>query len=105
MDGRDIGERSDAVLRTAMPGHDERWFSVRGDERSVVSDFNTNHPFCPALISLNFSSACSNLTLNSHIASRISRKFADVLARSAWPKVKTLLLRRYPMIRGSEISV
>jgi hypothetical protein len=21
-DGRDIGERSDAVLRTAMPGHD-----------------------------------------------------------------------------------
>ena len=22
MDGRDIGERSDAVLRTAMPGHD-----------------------------------------------------------------------------------
>ena len=24
VDGRDIGERSDAVLRTAMPGHDER---------------------------------------------------------------------------------
>jgi len=23
MDGRDMGERSDAVLRTAMPGHDE----------------------------------------------------------------------------------
>jgi hypothetical protein len=23
VDGRDIGERSDAVLRTAMPGHDE----------------------------------------------------------------------------------
>jgi hypothetical protein len=22
VDGRDIGERSDAVLRTAMPGHD-----------------------------------------------------------------------------------
>jgi len=24
VDGRDIGERSDAVLRTAMPGHDDR---------------------------------------------------------------------------------
>jgi hypothetical protein len=24
VDGRDIGERSDAVLRTAMPGHDNR---------------------------------------------------------------------------------
>jgi hypothetical protein len=23
VDGRDIGERSDAVLRTAMPGHDD----------------------------------------------------------------------------------
>jgi hypothetical protein len=23
VDGRDIGERRDAVLRTAMPGHDE----------------------------------------------------------------------------------
>jgi hypothetical protein len=23
VDGRDVGERSDAVLRTAMPGHDE----------------------------------------------------------------------------------
>jgi len=23
VDGRDIGERSDAVLRTALPGHDE----------------------------------------------------------------------------------
>jgi len=22
VDGRDVGERSDAVLRTAMPGHD-----------------------------------------------------------------------------------
>src|SRR5882762_5760179 len=27
-DGRDIGERSDAVLRTAMPGHDDRWVSL-----------------------------------------------------------------------------
>src|SRR5262249_13633675 len=26
VDGRDIGERSDAVLRTAMPGHDESFF-------------------------------------------------------------------------------
>jgi hypothetical protein len=23
VDGRDIGERSDAVLRTALPGHDD----------------------------------------------------------------------------------
>jgi hypothetical protein len=29
VDGRDIGERSDAVLRTALPGHDEHaWFHV-----------------------------------------------------------------------------
>jgi len=32
VDGRDIGERSDAVLRTAMPGHDdarEAWARAR----------------------------------------------------------------------------
>ena len=29
VDGRDIGERSDAVLRTAMPGHDGRGDSSR----------------------------------------------------------------------------
>jgi len=28
VDGRDIGERSDAVLRTAMPGHDEMLLDV-----------------------------------------------------------------------------
>ena len=58
----------------------------------------------PSLDSLNLVSAWSNLTLNNHIASRISRKFADVLALSACPKVKTLLFRKYPMILGSEIS-
>src|SRR6476659_6015520 len=60
-------------------------------------------PFCPALISSNLESARSNLGLKSHIASRISRKVADVLALSACPKAKMLLFRRYPMIRGSEI--
>jgi hypothetical protein len=28
VDGRVIGEQSDAVLRTAMPGHDEYGFSL-----------------------------------------------------------------------------
>ena len=39
VDGRDIGERSDAVLRTAMPGHDERWLSAGGEiaSRSLSS--------------------------------------------------------------------
>src|SRR5665647_3479224 len=60
-------------------------------------------PFCRALISSNLASACSNLALKSHIASRISRKVADVLALSAFPKAKMLLFRRYPMILGSEI--
>ena len=48
--------------------------------------------------------ARSNLSLKSHIASRIWRIVADVFALSALPKAKMLLLRRYPMIRGSEIS-
>ena len=56
-----------------------------------------------ALISSNLESARSNLSLKSHIASRISRKVADVLALSACPKVKMLLFRRYAMILGSEI--
>jgi hypothetical protein len=34
VDGRDTGARSDAVLRTAMPGHDER---ERGDIESYFS--------------------------------------------------------------------
>jgi hypothetical protein len=33
VDGRDIGERSDAVLRTAKPGHDV--------ERLVQTNWNT----------------------------------------------------------------
>src|SRR6516165_5756275 len=60
-------------------------------------------PFRCALISLNLDSARSNLSLKSHIASRISPKVADVFARSARPKVKMLLLRKNPMIVGSEI--
>src|SRR5262245_55608514 len=59
--------------------------------------------YCRALIRLNSASARSNLSLKSHIASRISRKVADVLARSARPYAKMLLFRRYPMILGSEI--
>ena len=62
-----------------------------------------SHPFLCALISLNLDSARSNLSLKSHIAARISPKVADVFARSACPKVKTLLLRKNPMIVGSEI--
>src|SRR5215472_3236893 len=54
------------------------------------------------LTSANFACARSNLSLNSHIASMISRKVADVLARSAWPNANTLLLRRYFMMVGSE---
>src|SRR5215467_4840676 len=59
--------------------------------------------YCRALIRLNSAIARSNLWLKSHIASRISRKVADVLARSARPYAKMLLFRRYPMILGSEI--
>ena len=58
---------------------------------------------CLALIWLNSARARSNLRLKSHIASRISRKVADLLALSACPNAKMLLFRRYPMIRGSEI--
>src|SRR5258705_7096442 len=39
VDGRDIGERSDAVLRTAMPGHDR---SDRQKESSM-SDIRVDH--------------------------------------------------------------
>jgi len=46
------------------------------------------------LTSSNFKRACSNLALKSHIASRISRKVADVLALSACPNAKMLLFRK-----------
>src|ERR1700742_228035 len=58
-----------------------------------------------ALISANFACARANFSLNSHIASMISRKVADVRARSACPKANTLLLRRYFMTVGSETLV
>src|SRR5208282_3119956 len=61
------------------------------------------YPYRRTMISFNLDSARSNLSLKSHIASRISRKVADVLALSACPKVKTLLLRKYPIMVGSEI--
>jgi 2-aminoadipate transaminase len=47
-----------------------------------------------ARISSDFASARSNLSLNSHIASRISRNVAEAFALSVWPKVKILLLRK-----------
>jgi len=53
--------------------------------------------------SSNFVRACSNLMLKSHIALRISRRLADVRALSARPRAKMPLLRRYFMIRGSEM--
>jgi len=62
-----------------------------------------NQPFYRAFISSNFESARSNLLLKSHIASKISRTVADVLALSACPKAKMLLFRRYTMTVGSEI--
>jgi hypothetical protein len=32
VDGRDIGEQSDAVLRTAMPGHDDVMRNVASEK-------------------------------------------------------------------------
>src|SRR5262249_23613430 len=61
------------------------------------------HPFCCALISPNLASARPNISLKRHIESRISRMVADVFALLALPKANMLLLRKYPMIRGSEI--
>ena len=69
----------------------------------AVVQISRSGRFYRALISSNFESARSNLSLKSHIASRISRKVADVFALSARPKVKMLLFRRYPMILGSAI--
>src|SRR6266496_1028586 len=53
-----------------------------------------SHVFRCAWISLNLDSALSNLSLNSHIALRISRNVADIFALSVWPKVKILLFRK-----------
>ena len=55
MDGQDIGERSDAVLRTAMPGHDELKVSESG--RGECSRLGTNEI---ASDSHNFRSATSS---------------------------------------------
>ena len=76
------------ILRAAM-----------GDARSALIGLSIGpacrpQPFACFLISSNLASARSNFSLNSHIASRISRKVADVLALSACPKVNMLLLRR-----------
>src|SRR5712671_549808 len=95
-----------AILQTFLDGGRRRRGRVQEPVRSgmpVRLAVAGSHPFCRALISLNLASARSNLSLKSHIASRISRKIADVLALSACPKAKMLLFRRYPMIRGSEI--
>jgi len=56
-----------------------------------------------ALMSMNLANARSNTPLKSHIAFSVSRSVADVLARSAFPKVKMLLLRKYRIILGSDI--
>jgi TonB family protein len=94
-------------------------FQAKGKARPPPAPAAIPDSFCPrrysvappgvqsfrsALISSNLASACSNLSLKSHIASMISRKVADVLALSACPNVKMLLLRKYPMIVGSEIT-
>ena len=90
-----MGYPRSALMRDAGPTSDP------GETRSVGTC--RPQPFDRALISSNAASARSNLALKSHIASRISRKVADVRALSASPKAKMLLFRRYPMIVGSEI--
>jgi hypothetical protein len=62
--------------------------------RQTLQKFVQGVPFGCALISSNLDDARSNLSLKSHIASRISRKLADVFARSTCPNVKMLLLRK-----------
>jgi hypothetical protein len=92
----------------ATEGRTEHYLSQLHRPENFGALSNTELPigsqsFRRALIALNSASARSNLSLNSHMESRISRKLADVLARSVLPKVKMLLLRRYPITVGSEI--
>ena len=61
---------------------------------AATIDLVRSQPFFCALISLNLDSARSNFSLNSHIASRISRYVADVFALSDCPKLNMELLRR-----------
>src|SRR5437764_2361500 len=51
MDGRDIGERSDAVLRTAMPGHDNNP-GRRMKPRFVPTARQTNWLLCVGFLSV-----------------------------------------------------
>jgi len=44
VDGRNIGERSDAVLRTAMSGHDERWVLAERTREVFGVAFWQNEP-------------------------------------------------------------
>src|ERR1700733_8692578 len=71
VDGRVIGERSDAVLRTAMPGHDGQcyaatdrpltwWFSIRRATRPerFASSTNSLRNAAPAVFGFAVPMAC-----------------------------------------------
>ena len=75
----------------------------RNEQPHDVQRQHHAHPFRCALTSSYLVSARTHTSLKSHIESKISRMVADVFARSALPKANMLLLRKYPMIRGSEI--
>jgi hypothetical protein len=97
-----IGRSINAAI--AAPMVRRRGQTLKPDPANCIpDDSNPFNPLHRALISENLESARSNLTLKSHIASRISRKVADVLFLSVRPKEKMLLFLRYPMIVGSEI--
>src|SRR5579863_3755957 len=95
--------RNGSTLRYGDPPTDACAPTARLSDGSNLAKRRGRGHYRDALILLNSASALSNLSLNSHMASRISRKVADVLARSTCPNVKTLLLRKYPITVGSEI--
>src|ERR1700683_1625307 len=92
-----------STLRCAGPRTDAFAGPRSRSDRSHRPWPRSNAHYLDILVSLNFDNAVANLWCNSHMDSRIWGKVADVLARSARPNVKMLLLRRYRMTVGSEM--
>ena len=85
-DGRDIGERSDAVLRTAMPGHDKSIGGDREKKTSAASAMTTSRSMAGA--GRRSITSCASIMISPAPRSSGSNATIEVRAIS-WPPPRT----------------
>ncbi len=109
VDGRDIGERSGAVLRTAMPGHDGRGSPERLSQ-STATRYISAMTATKRTIDVDAATAAALESRAAEAGLSVSELLADMVARhsepaEASPTELTELDRQWAAIKAGELTV